>query len=175
MLSAAEIVNTVASILLLDFVALVINQLNESNMVKALQLRIGNFIYSPYHGKQMQVDEISDKFLVLNDGMKLQIWFDNYEFEGIPLTTQVLEAFGFIRINKASALFVKCSNEADNECFILQSKEDTYHDWIVTYTYGSQKVVLKRTIRYLHELQNMYYNFTGEELLEMESAALRIL
>jgi len=138
-------------------------------MIKPIQLRLGNYIYSPYHGKRMQVEEISHKFLVLNDAMQLRVWLHDYEFEEIPLTPEILEEFGFVCINKVSFIFREHTKEDDNECLFLQRTEaGNDAEWLITYTCNSKTADLKCTVKYLHELQNIYYHLTGEEL-EMKS------
>lgn len=118
-------------------------------MIQAKDLRIGNCIF--YNGNISKVtpEEI--------DG----IYSLTYKGEGIPLSPEILEKAGFNRDSEGWYL------SADNKLYDplelngvgLYSQRNTS---IFAFKHGSS--ILKRGIKYVHQLQNIYHALTGEEL-----------
>lgn len=115
--------------------------------MKANELRIGNWIKSQFGGIQQAVDVMCDGINTLKyEGI-------NYEFiEPIPLTEEWLLKFGF---DKNQDLLVR--------------------GLIMRYSFTNQTIELIRyetlidfEIKHVHQLQNLYFALTGEELVVKE-------
>jgi hypothetical protein len=118
--------------------------------MKANELRIGNFIKFSEDGTIFTVGSIEERgFTVQND--EETAWIEAEEFEPIPLTEEWLLKFGFEKNYRVN--------------WRLKSG---YH-WIEVNLHSvyinGQQVVL---IEYVHQLQNIYFALTGEELINVQ-------
>lgn len=119
-------------------------------MIKANELRIGNLIN--YNEQYCKVVSLYD------DGI---IWFDDknndsyssevYEPNPIPLTPEILEKAGFEKYEKIKD---ECWHKGNFEIFKTSSPG---------YSMDIEKDIYPELI-YLHQLQNLYFALTGEEL-----------
>jgi hypothetical protein len=125
-------------------------------MLQANEVRIGNWLYSPLHTKKMQVAEVSKDFLIFDDEMKLQVWFNEYETEGIPLTPEILKEYGYQMLPGSSDWFYFRTSLFELSYAIAQQSIS-----IVT---GHNQVVLKTHIKFLHQFQNLHLDIVGQEL-----------
>lgn len=105
--------------------------------MKANELRIGNWVNSAF--KYTRVNTIVLKNL--EDGVK---------FLPIPLTEEILLKCGF-EYNKHYDSYVKETDRASE--FIIRAKDFVMCD-----------IDLIVKLRHLHQLQNLYFALTGEEL-----------
>lgn len=118
--------------------------------MKANELRIGNYVY--FHGDVEEINMV-DGFGVI--GREEQPLCSIDEVEPIPLTEEWLLRFGF---------------EEEGESFNLNdfSIELIGDDgrWCTYFfdTYHSVECSLS-LIKYVHQLQNLYFALTGEELI----------
>lgn len=90
-------------------------------------------------------------------------WINCREVEPIPLTAEWLERCGFKK--GSSYIGIGYHWDGPNEISIVEQnvdKEDTYR------LYGSEWTI-GNDFKYLHQLQNLYFSLTGEELIK-ESA-----
>lgn len=120
--------------------------------MKITELRLGNWIKG--NGIKFQVNR--DLFSIMKDN-------DN-RFEGIPLNEDYFEDFGFKLHKKQLSLNV------DGELFYYAQK-DEFLIWKNDSYIGKKGWTLEekvnmstRYINYVHELQNLYFAMTGEEL-----------
>lgn len=121
------------------------------------ELRIGNYIkHSELHG-------ITEVMAVGKD--YIHILFNNetlYEsikwFTPIPLTEEWLLKFGF-EIEKSSSHCIAFNESYDHELQLDKEFGKTENCWNIT-KYGGGY----RLIYYVHQLQNLYFALTGEEL-----------
>jgi hypothetical protein len=117
-------------------------------MIQAQELRIGNWVFANMGGEYIQVD--LESFEMIAD--------DFGGFEPIPLTPEILEKCGFDKLRR---LYLKSkwydypeNNKPkltainNNEFEISRSGLGSFHP----------------ECRYLHQLQNLYFALTGEEL-----------
>jgi hypothetical protein len=122
-------------------------------MIKANELRIGNWLEFNLHGSKWigQIDHTDFEFIFDNDLRCAN---------PIPLTEEKLIELGFKQdtvFGKKTSLFdlmPLCGFSYDivsKKVMILENGNDTSH-WI------------ERKIEYVHELQNLYFALTGEEL-----------
>lgn len=118
-------------------------------MIKANELRIGNYIYSSITQKYIKVH--SRFFRLIESEIRVK---GNSTYVGIPLTEELLLKCGFIN---------EFEDEEDNSYFTLKNIE-------------IQKILFKEeffldnvnnigvSIKHLHQLQNLYFVLTGTEL-----------
>ena len=133
-------------------------------MIKTNELRIGNFV-SINNGFEMLVHSIFQNGTVyldfipplINEG---DIWEEDYkDLIAIPLTEEWLLKAGFKEI--------KFLNE-----YLVQEKGYKYLDMIIRYgvfdghkflfDFANEKCV---NLKYVHQLQNLYFSLCGEELV----------
>jgi hypothetical protein len=136
-------------------------------MIKAKGLNEGNFVI--YNGVIMSVSEkrspkpfkdkkYSDKYIIeLFDGHGL-INCTLDEIEPIPLTKDILLKLEKIE-KKADGLFV-LKLHFDYEIRIIEGKKG--------YTFWVQNSLISANIDYLHQLQNLYFALTNQELKKIE-------
>jgi hypothetical protein len=110
--------------------------------MKANELRIGNWCASPYEPKIFKVSAMH--ILHLEEGM------DSLSILGIPLTPEILEKAGFVKSINFDNTYIKLIK---GESFILKDCKD-----------GTFFVYTGIRCQYLHQLQNLYFALTGEEL-----------
>lgn len=122
--------------------------------MKANELRIGNLIYDPI--------EIGGNVTTIK-----RIETDEDEYSGyldhcnpIPLTEEWLVKFGFKKLDSDIIVYGKTFGVFDGEDysdgFILSKYKDGNF-----YTSAGRKLIVK----YVHQLQNLYFALTGEELI----------
>lgn len=110
--------------------------------MNASDLRIGNWYlcYNPMAG--VSVAERFENWVYYLD-------FEGYGVEGVPLTGEILEKAGFKK-EAALQLYHFCEVEIG----YLDNPSDFF------YAYGDQTAFIK----YVHQLQSLYFALTGEEL-----------
>jgi hypothetical protein len=119
-------------------------------MIDIKELRIGNWVK---HGEQnvkvndlpYLVDDNKDGYLIN------EIWAD--EYEPIPLTPEILEKCGFELIKKPKY-------KLGHKYKIKYSKKNGS---LFQVNMGGKFLIIAN-IRFLHQLQNLYFALTGEEL-----------
>ncbi len=120
--------------------------------MEAKQLRIGNWVYSQEIGENVQISSINDEYVTFKDYVTWD--YPNYdEINPIPLTEEILLKCGFV-------LFDKNYDSQDFNVYKLGDfTYNTSHNvfWLHNnYSFTQPK--------HLHQLQNLYYSLTGEEL-----------
>lgn len=113
--------------------------------MKSNELRIGNYVYLKSKSKEYEI----------LSGQEIDTGTDSEDFEPISLTEEWLLKFGFEKNagygtydkNKISLYF--------GEIMLSDKKGRTYfNSW----------AILEHSPKYVHELQNLYFALTGEEL-----------
>lgn len=111
--------------------------------MKAQELRIGNWVEGEYGSTEpFQVDA--------NDISK--VYYGGYELDPIPLTEEWLLTFGF---EKPAHSWI-CDK------FHLSEWDDYPLNWCVAL--NKNNAILVDKLKYVHQLQNLYFALTGEEL-----------
>jgi hypothetical protein len=119
----------------------------EYHDIKAEELRIGNFFYPDVDGDAYAKITAKDILELYSDPI------DDY-YKALPLTEEWLIKFGFEKNTDNGCLFKNIINYWN---FILWEKSN-YIDLIIN------KSSIRLSIKYVHQLQNLYFSLTGEEL-----------
>lgn len=124
--------------------------------MKSTELRIGNFIY---YSQSPESDQPYDVFKTnLNDIHSLQLQESmDLRYAPIPLTEQWFEKFGGIK------------SEDYDDCYTISGMRWTYN-FFKNDNYGDdpywtcEQVIGITHIEYVHQLQNLFFALSGEEL-----------
>ncbi|WP_333615719.1 hypothetical protein [Bacteroides pyogenes] len=119
-------------------------------MIKTNELRLGNWLEFEDGGIPMFVSAIFDDTVYLDfDGNEGDVWEeDGKDMAGIPLTEDTL-----------SQVFETYAHKWElNDIIIVK---DRLKDNVYNVHLGNTFI---REIKYVHELQNIYFTLTGEEL-----------
>ena len=123
--------------------------------MKANELRIGNLVLLPCEGHE-------DELVSINK----YDFEEPYNFKPIPLTEEILLKAGFEKIKSRHDYFILSSydqyNPTPEGCRV-----NVYFDFDgvrVYYAFESDGARMIRRIHFVHQLQNLYYALTGEEL-----------
>lgn len=133
-------------------------------MMKETEFRLGNLCRDKLTGEYLRVSDLTEEgetivFSVINrDAFPLP---DGWNAESIPITPEILEKCGFERDNngwklKVSEMMFLWWGEMERTMRMCSS----HVDW-------SYPIYLKAPIyhfQYVHQLQNLYFALTGEEL-----------
>lgn len=127
----------------------------QEEMIKAQELRINNLI-SDRNGFKMKVVSIHNDGTIYCDfdGNEGDVWeFDDKNpCYGIPLTEEILLKCGFTSLDE-NVFIHKELRYSDT----FKIREDGYIAFV------SREVYITK-IKYLHQLQNLFFSITGEEL-----------
>jgi hypothetical protein len=121
--------------------------------MKAQDLRVGNWVeFIDFPAKYFT--KVTPKILsIINDYPKNHTWFS------VPLTPEILEKCGFKKWDKFNIFSIEFKN--GNEIQIDLNKGEVFLG-------GSESCVSNMgfysNAKYLHQLQNLYFALTGEEL-----------
>lgn len=113
--------------------------------MKSHELRTGNLIYNGGKGIAKKVMKVTGHTI-----SQLEKGFIHNK-KPIPLTEEWLEMFGFDKHGK-----IKSTKFLFRICF----DEETPYAYLETYSGGEYKIEIK----YVHQLQNLYFALTGEKL-----------
>lgn len=125
--------------------------------MKANELRVGNWVrYCDNNYQIQQIIKRNGKYALIFENLYHGVWID--EVEKIELTEDVLLKCGFELIY---------DGYYTRELYLIQ---DTRFDFLINkQNFELSELVYigdtyYRNVRYLHELQNLYYAITKEEL-----------
>jgi len=114
--------------------------------MKPQELRIGNWIYDTIEGEELQVKIGNIKYYS--------------DFEPIPLTEEWLDKFGFEQKEGGSGPPINAVWDEWWEPYEgFRITQDVKNDWFLC---GYRQN--KKHFKYVHQLQNLYFALTGEEL-----------
>lgn len=109
-------------------------------MIKPEELRIGNWVMGDNGPVQIEPNSFQN------------IFNGSYDQDPIPLTEEWLAKFGF-EYREMNLGYVKEATEGN----IYISKKFTFE-------FDGFNIGMQREIQYVHQLQNLYFALTGEEL-----------
>lgn len=113
--------------------------------MKATELRIGNYVYP---GE----DEFEDNAFVVDAGDILACRKGTYKYKPIPLTEEWLVKFGF---KQCGEWFILNGFLHQNIAISIIHRKTTF---------GDNEEYEIENIKYVHQLQNLYFALTGKEL-----------
>lgn len=140
-------------------------------MIQAKELRIGDYLQSETEAwgssrsklTYIKVESIN------NDGINISTGYDGcieheYSFdvflgkppEGIPLTPEILEKCGFVKTLSGSYTIM------DEDCWLTTIIGG--YNYSKCYSSNTGEFFEVGQVKYLHQLQNLYFALTGEEL-----------
>jgi hypothetical protein len=123
--------------------------------MKANELRIGNYVNYESEIKQISgITSNNDVFYVGDSAPE-----DLGEFESIPLTEEWLIKFGFESVGLGGNRFVLYNAIDGTSNFVIET------DGIILYPQIDYDIVCWSEFKYVHQLQNLYFALTGEELI----------
>ena len=114
--------------------------------MKANELRIGNYVSVTWNGSS-EITEIEQYHVRLKDGFS-----DIESLRPIPLTKEWLLKFGF-NANRYN-------DEFELYPLMFDCEYTDHGEWNISYD-GHP---LSTEVKYVHQLQNLYFALTGEEL-----------
>ena len=126
-------------------------------MIQPNELRIGNWVYdSKYTQYPMQVVLIGSDYVYLDfEGNEGDVWeCDCKEIVPIPLTEELLAKCMFSEYEFEDDIFLH-----DEEDVCVQKSGKVYYP----YSFENSDTI-GTPIRYLHQLQNLFFALTGKEL-----------
>lgn len=126
--------------------------------MKASELRIGNFVNidGVPTSENVKVKGIKKSknwhggCVVLTNKSKNSI----DAIKAIPLTEEWLEKFGFSKEKNIIPMYTKNKLTIATECEMYEKGRVYFNSW----------AILKHKIKHVHQLQNLYFALTGEEL-----------
>jgi hypothetical protein len=130
--------------------------------MEARELRIGNFVY--YANKPMAILQLSaDGMQQVETGYGAECGYvGERDLTPIPITEEWLLNFGFeIEIYEHDCKDYKCYKKINEDTFNIFIIEESQSD--VDY-WRMLDIDMKVEIKHVHQLQNLYFALTGEEL-----------
>lgn len=135
-------------------------------MIKTNEVRRGNLVAYAIKDskgnvpaafkKPLIVDEIRDSFFMITDNLGFEMQFAESQLEGVPLTPGILKAMGFIW--KSTDEGPQCEMKGTD--FVLFDDGSVgVGGWVY-----SDFVHVGNSAKFLHQLQNLFFALTGEEL-----------
>jgi len=131
------------------------------------EFRIGNYVWDDYSVETLvsQITYSTESVFLRKTWSLPDGRFSCIDIKPIPLTEEWLLKFGFKEDKIRSWFFKDCGEYririSVNVFFGMLEKESSWFVSILT-GYGSQPVTLGK--QYVHQLQNLYFALTGEEL-----------
>lgn len=133
-------------------------------MIKAHELRLGNCLLLSKDGKynEIIVNEIKEGYLTCHFGEYCIV-----HYAPIPLTPEILEKCGFVKeelfdkFEGREYIFYKRSLliNGDQQYLLYSNDSDNIMEICVNGSYAAAP-----KIKYIHQLQNLYFELKGEEL-----------
>ena len=126
--------------------------------IKANELRIGDFVEYNLKNFDKGTEKVPLQVVSISkdDGFRLDDGFDNIytsdDLNQITLTPEILERCGAFSNNHNWLLYPVELNNITTEDYLEFEYQTPYLDW---------KII---SIKYLHQLQNLFFVLTGEEL-----------
>lgn len=132
------------------------------NIMEAKELRIGNYV--DYLGQNSIITDIvrdHGRYFIDTDKFRV-IFLDSIDLNPIPLTEEWLKKCGFDNSEYKKGYIGIDVRYTD---FVLAyPKTHIEHSEFFCWTFEQGKLQMFKEIKYVHQLQNLYFALTGEEL-----------
>ena len=129
-------------------------------MIEANELRIGNLVYDNFDVSNPYVVTIFslDDFIAISHGCN--------KYQPIPLTEEWLVKCGFVKDSKIEYLMGHINNTYTKSYLIIGTYDNVFSPCVRMYDRDDWAYYeeIGENIKYLHQLQNLYFALTGEEL-----------
>lgn len=118
--------------------------------MEARELRLGNLI------RDIETQRIGTVLTISKHPVRVQLEYSKltqrlYEYEGIPLDEEWLKKINLVSVGGDFVRFNKL------RCFLLKRDNSGYY-------YGLPNNSMRTEVKFVHQLQNLYFALTGEEL-----------
>jgi hypothetical protein len=131
--------------------------------MKANELRIGNYVYDTL-GKVNKIDLEAITYIVKEP---------HNQVKPIPLTEEWLEKFGFKAWDDKKTIYTleRHIDKYNNTCFRFWLQLDKLvFDYIQNEIHPTESIfddknIIRLEVKYVNQLQNLYFALTGEELI----------
>ena len=133
--------------------------------MKATELRIGNLVYVSDNLTNLIFQEITP--INIHNLMHLTGWDKSpvdIEFEAIPLTEEFLLKFGFKNIDKGGNDYITYTDPNHDYYLQLDVRRKDNKYLILDNSFDDLRAFSMVDIEYVHQLQNLYFALTGNEL-----------
>ena len=133
--------------------------------MKASELRIGNLVYVTDNLTNLIFKEITP--INIHNLMHLTGWDKSpvdIEFEPIPLTEEFFLKFGFENIDKGGNDFITYTDSEHNYYLQIDVRRKDGKYLILDNSFDDLRAFSMVDIEYVHQLQNLYFALTGDEL-----------
>ncbi len=128
-------------------------------MIKANELRIGNYLHNPVQNINFKID--ARVIISIESEEKRSEIYDKYSYKPIPLTEEMLLKCNFLSKGFTNEFEnIKeyiLSNEISVDYFTGTKDFDILYKGVALNYYDEKEI-------YVHELQNVFYFLTGKEL-----------
>lgn len=121
--------------------------------MQAQELRIGNYVYL----------KSKNKIYLISSGYDIDIGTDSEDFDPISLTEDILLKCGFVVFDAgiSKKFHIGINPIAHDYLFTLLWQKDINNEQLEGYPFFLNGFF---TIKYLHQLQNLIFTLTGQEL-----------
>lgn len=123
--------------------------------MKASELRIGNLV--DWYSKIIKLDGVTESYLTTHDPFDT---IDPTQVQPITLTEEWLLKFGFPPESSACKRFWVL----DNNLYSITTERINNDAWSFDFVTLKNEAFMLQSIKYVHQLQNLYFALTGEEL-----------
>jgi hypothetical protein len=143
-------------------------------MITKKELRIGNLVEVTYKGEDFEEKKGITRVIgvseegTLGDGYYIELealeeYFENVRCSPIPLTEEILLKCGFEHETMyiVKNLYLK---DYGDFYFVLDENNGYYHVKLSNHGFEHEKQVGLGIIKHLHQLQNLYFALTNQEL-----------
>ena len=138
--------------------------------MKANELRIGNLVYVTDNQTNLIFKEITP--INIHNLMHLTGWDKSpidIEFEPIPLTEEWLDKFGFENVDKGDNDYITYA-DPNHDYYLQMDVRKGDNRWAILDNTVNELVAFAMVdIVWVHQLQNLYFALTGEELIIKEN------
>jgi hypothetical protein len=133
-------------------------------IVSPNELRLGNYVNtcSDFGGSSFIYSISPSRIMTRTNGAYQEFYKE--DIQGITLTPELLKKCGFVAYDESDNCYTTYGNHNDDSDFFLQfdwrHRDRGYTPLIKADSYET----IGESIKYLHQLQNLYHALTNEEL-----------